>query len=78
MQTLNLIFKSGYSRFPVYENGRDDVVGLLLAKDLLFLDPEDELPVRSVMSLFRRQIQSVWPDDRLHEVSFELSHEMQH
>jgi metal transporter CNNM len=34
------IFKSGYSRIPVYEKDRDDVVGLVLAKDLIFIDPE--------------------------------------
>jgi hypothetical protein len=34
------IFKSGYSRIPVYESDRNDVVGLILAKDLIFVDPE--------------------------------------
>ena len=44
-ETLNYkliyeIFKSGYSRIPVYEKDRNDVVGLILAKDLIFVDPE--------------------------------------
>jgi CBS domain containing-hemolysin-like protein len=34
------IFKSGYSRIPVYENSKNDIVGLILAKDLIFVDPE--------------------------------------
>ena len=34
------IFKSGFSRIPVYEKDYDDVVGLILAKDLIFIDPE--------------------------------------
>lgn len=34
------IFKAGYSRIPVYEKDKDDVVGLVLAKDLIFIDPE--------------------------------------
>lgn len=34
------IFKSGYSRIPVYDRDRHDVVGLILAKDLIFVDPE--------------------------------------
>jgi metal transporter CNNM len=34
------IFKSGYSRIPVYDKDRHDVVGLILAKDLIFVDPE--------------------------------------
>ena len=39
-QTLYEIFKSGYSRIPVYNRDPDDIIGLLLAKDLLFIDPE--------------------------------------
>ena len=34
------IFKSGHSRIPVYEKDRNDIVGLILAKDLIFIDPE--------------------------------------
>lgn len=39
-QTLYDIFKSGYSRIPVFDRDRNDVVGLILAKDLIFIDPE--------------------------------------
>lgn len=34
------IFKSGYSRIPVFDKDRNDVAGLILAKDLLFIDPD--------------------------------------
>jgi len=34
------IFKSGYSRIPVYDKDKNDIVGLILAKDLIFVDPE--------------------------------------
>ena len=34
------IFKAGYSRIPVFEKDRDDIVGLILAKDMIFVDPE--------------------------------------
>lgn len=69
LQTLNKIFRSGYSRVPIYDRDRNDVVGLILAKDLLFIDPEDELPMRSFMTVFCRPIQTVWPDDKLNDVS---------
>ena len=39
-QTMYEIFKSGYSRIPVYEKSKNDIVGLILAKDLIFVDPE--------------------------------------
>lgn len=32
------IFKSGYSRIPVYDRDRNDIIGLILAKDLIFVD----------------------------------------
>ena len=34
------IFKAGYSRIPVYDQDRNDIVGIILAKDLIFVDPE--------------------------------------
>jgi magnesium and cobalt transporter len=34
-ELLNVVVKSGHSRFPVIGENRDEVVGLLLAKDLL-------------------------------------------
>jgi len=44
-EILPLVVESGHSRFPVVDDDRDDVVGILLAKDLLKLavsvDPED-------------------------------------
>ena len=39
-QTLYKIFKSGYSRIPVFDKDVNDILGLLLAKDLIFVDPE--------------------------------------
>ena len=41
---LPTVVESGHSRFPVMEEDRDDIVGILLAKDLLRLcaHPEDE------------------------------------
>ena len=41
---LPMVVESGHSRFPVMEEDRDDIVGILLAKDLLRLcaHPEDE------------------------------------
>lgn len=59
------IFKSGYSRIPVYDTDRNDVVGLILAKDLIFVDPEDDIPIENFISLFGRKPIVVWHDDKL-------------
>lgn len=33
------IFKAGFSRIPVYGDNKNDVIGLVLTKDLIFVDP---------------------------------------
>eukprot|EP00537_Pseudo-nitzschia_pungens_P002065 CAMPEP_0172358712 /NCGR_PEP_ID=MMETSP1060-20121228/3006_1 /TAXON_ID=37318 /ORGANISM="Pseudo-nitzschia pungens, Strain cf. cingulata" /LENGTH=742 /DNA_ID=CAMNT_0013080045 /DNA_START=442 /DNA_END=2670 /DNA_ORIENTATION=- len=71
-ETIGRIFKTGYSRIPVYEISRNNVIGVLFVKDLIFLDPEDNVPVRSFIQIFGRNVHLVWPDDTLGEVLAEL------
>jgi metal transporter CNNM len=70
--TIGKIFKTGYSRIPIYEVSRNNVIGLLFVKDLIFLDPEDEVPIRSFIHIFGRSVHVVWPDDTLGDVLAEL------
>ncbi|KAL7447137.1 hypothetical protein ACHAXM_010574 [Skeletonema potamos] len=62
------IFKTGYSRIPVYEVSKSNIVGLLFVKDLIFLDPEDEIPVKNFVHIFGRGMHVVWADDNLGDV----------
>lgn len=39
------IVHSGYTRIPVYDKTRDNVVSLLFVKDLAMLDPDDNFLV---------------------------------
>eukprot|EP00953_Heterococcus_sp_UTEX-ZZ885_P001208 1156-Heterococcus_DN1.PRE.1 len=66
--TVTNIFKAGYSRIPVYGTDSHDIVGLILTKDLIFIDPEDETPVKNFVHIFGRQVQYVWPTQSLGEV----------
>ena len=66
--TIGKIFKTGYSRIPIFEISRNNIVGLLFVKDLIFLDPEDCVPVRSFIQIFGRNVHQVWPDDILGDV----------
>lgn len=66
------IFKTGYSRIPVYEVDQNNIIGLLFVKDLIFIDPEDETPVRNFCQIFGRGVHVVWPDDNLGDVLREL------
>ncbi|XP_061370114.1 DUF21 domain-containing protein At2g14520-like [Gastrolobium bilobum] len=45
---MNLILEKGHSRVPVYYEQPTNIIGLILVKNLLTVDPEDEAPVKSV------------------------------
>ena len=62
------IFKSGYSRIPVYEKDKHDIIGILLVKDLIFVDPDDNTIVRNFIQIFGRNFHLLWPDDKLGDV----------
>jgi metal transporter CNNM len=63
------IFKAGYSRIPVYRNDdKHDIVSLLLVKDLIFVDPNDEIPMINFIELFGRKPIFVWHDDLLGDI----------
>lgn len=48
-QILAIIVETAHSRFPVYENDRDNIIGILLAKDLLRCMLEPGLDIRSLL-----------------------------
>ena len=56
LQTLSVIFKSGFSRIPVYAKDQNDVIGLLFTKDLIFIDPDDETPLKNFVQIFGRAV----------------------
>ncbi len=77
-KTMYEIFKSGYSRIPVFERDRHDVVGLILAKDLIFVDPEDEIPIENFIGLFGRKPMTAWHDQALGETLASFRQERAH
>jgi magnesium and cobalt transporter len=48
-ELLDLVIRTAHSRFPVYEERRDNVIGMLLAKDLLKLQRAPELNLRTLL-----------------------------
>lgn len=46
---LNLVIETAHSRFPVYEDQRDNIIGILLAKDLLKLQRAPELNLKALL-----------------------------
>ncbi|GMF54037.1 unnamed protein product [Phytophthora fragariaefolia] len=47
--TLASVLASGHSRVPVYEKHKANIVGLLLVKKLIVLDPDDRRPIRDLI-----------------------------
>ncbi|XP_058227107.1 DUF21 domain-containing protein At2g14520-like isoform X3 [Rhododendron vialii] len=43
---LNLIMEKGYSRVPLYYEQPKNIIGLVLVKNLLTINPADEIPVK--------------------------------
>ena len=46
---LNQIIDTGHSRFPVYEGERENILGILLAKDMLKLQRAPELNIKALL-----------------------------
>ena len=51
--TISEIKDKGYSRIPVYDDDESNVVHILLAKDLLFIDPDDKKPLAEVCGFYK-------------------------
>ena len=56
---LKAIYVSGYTRIPVFHNRRDCIVGIVYTKDLILVDPNDEIPVASILPFCSRAINAV-------------------
>jgi magnesium and cobalt transporter len=48
-ELLGAVIGTGHSRFPVYEGPRDNIIGTLMAKDLLKLQRAPELNLRTLL-----------------------------
>ena len=46
---IPFVIETAHSRFPVFEDNRDNVIGILLAKDLLRFYAEEEFAVREML-----------------------------
>eukprot|EP00302_Diacronema_sp_CCMP2436_P037308 CAMPEP_0180040652 /NCGR_PEP_ID=MMETSP0984-20121128/33607_1 /TAXON_ID=483367 /ORGANISM="non described non described, Strain CCMP 2436" /LENGTH=686 /DNA_ID=CAMNT_0021967973 /DNA_START=102 /DNA_END=2163 /DNA_ORIENTATION=- len=58
-RSLREIYRSGYTRVPVYDKTRNNLVGVLNTKDLVLVDADDELPVSEIMGACGRPIFTV-------------------
>ncbi|XP_052745421.1 unextended protein [Bicyclus anynana] len=61
-ETMSEIVKSGYSRIPVHEGGRTNIVTVLFIKDLAFVDPDDNTPLRTLCQYYQNPCNFVFED----------------
>ncbi|MEN9462178.1 MAG: hypothetical protein RLZZ355_108, partial [Pseudomonadota bacterium] len=48
-ELLRLVINTAHSRFPVYQGERDNIIGTLMAKDLLKLQRSPQISVRALL-----------------------------
>lgn len=48
-ELLSVVIETAHSRFPVYEGARENIIGVLMAKDLLKLQRAPELSLRTLL-----------------------------
>jgi len=81
-EALGRIFKSGHSRVPVVARAtyqqQERVIGLLFVKDLILLDPEDELPVQNIIDTFSHDLKHIDLSTSVKTVMDEFRHGRSH
>merc|ERR1712083_819119 len=67
---LRQIYKTGYSRIPIYEGRKENVIGILLVKTLVLCDPDPELTLKEFLTMSFKMLhkpQLVFPDTPLYD-----------
>ncbi|CAL1288843.1 unnamed protein product [Larinioides sclopetarius] len=64
-ETVSEIIKQGYSRIPVYDGDRSNVVALLNIKDLAFVDPDTQTPLKTLCEFYNHPVNFVFEDTTL-------------
>mmetsp|Transcript_37256 Transcript_37256/g.61272 ORF Transcript_37256/g.61272 Transcript_37256/m.61272 type:complete len:548 (-) Transcript_37256:118-1761(-) len=53
---LRQIYKTGFSRIPIYEHHKDNIIGILLVKTLIICDPDPNLTVKEYLTVNFKKI----------------------
>ncbi|XP_011169430.1 metal transporter CNNM4 [Solenopsis invicta] len=61
-ETVSEIMKSGFSRIPVYQNVRTNIISMLYIKDLAFVDPDDNMPLKTLCQYYRNPCNFIFED----------------
>lgn len=65
-KTLREIYSKGHSRVPIYDQTRDNVVGILMTRDLILINPEKALiTLKQLSSIIVKDIIAIQDEDKL-------------
>lgn len=63
---LREIYSKGFSRIPIFDTVKDNVVGVLMARDLILINPEKSLiTLKQMSSIIVRDVIAVDQHDKL-------------
>jgi len=63
---LREIYSKGFSRIPIYDGSKDNIVGVLMARDLILINPEKSLiTLKQMSSIIVRDVIAVNEKDKL-------------
>ncbi|XP_058473979.1 metal transporter CNNM4 isoform X2 [Solea solea] len=63
--TMTEIMESGYTRIPVYDDERSNIVDILYVKDLAFVDPDDCTTLKTITKFYNHPVHFVFHDTKL-------------
>ncbi|KAM7368532.1 hypothetical protein PAMP_012866 [Pampus punctatissimus] len=63
--TMSEIMESGYTRIPVYDDERSNIMDILYVKDLAFVDPDDCTTLKTITKFYNHPVHFVFHDTKL-------------
>ncbi|NXG11586.1 CNNM4 protein, partial [Sakesphorus luctuosus] len=63
--TMSEIMESGYTRIPVYEGDRANIMDILYVQDLAFVDPDDCTALKTITKFYNHPVHFVFHDTKL-------------
>lgn len=67
-KTMREIYDSGFSRIPVYEDSKENIVHLLYIRDLAFVDADDKTTLASHVQFYKHDMLFFFDDTPLDEI----------
>ncbi|XP_060916694.1 metal transporter CNNM3 isoform X1 [Labrus mixtus] len=63
--TMSEIMQCGYTRVPIYEEERSNIVEIIYVKDLALVDPDDCTPMTTITKFYNHPLHFVFNDTKL-------------